>query len=81
MKQRSTILGLDRRLALGLAGWLVACFLAASPGAVFMPGEWYAALEEAGLESARMDFWSGVDRTLYHDVRGGVAGVARRRLP
>ena len=46
MNQSSTILGLDRRLALGLLGWLVACFLAASLGAVFMPGEWYAALKK-----------------------------------
>ena len=46
MNQRSTIPCFDRRLALGLVGWLVACFLAASLGAVFMPGEWYAALKK-----------------------------------
>ena len=31
---------------LGLAGWLVACFGAAALGAVFMPGDWYAALKK-----------------------------------
>ena len=36
MNQSSTILWFrfERRLALGLVGWLVACFLAASLGAV-----------------------------------------------
>jgi benzodiazapine receptor len=32
--------------ALALAGWLSLCFGAASLGAVFMPGEWYAALKK-----------------------------------
>jgi len=32
--------------ALGLLGWLAACFLSASLGAIFMPGEWYAALQK-----------------------------------
>jgi benzodiazapine receptor len=36
----------DRRVALGLVGWLAVCFLAASAGAVFMPGEWYFALRK-----------------------------------
>ena len=36
----------DRRLALGLIGWLAACFLAASFGAVFIPGDWYVALKK-----------------------------------
>jgi len=31
---------------LGLCGWLLLCFAAASLGAVFMPGEWYAALRK-----------------------------------
>lgn len=31
---------------LALAGWLLLCFAAASPGAVFVPGEWYAALKK-----------------------------------
>jgi tryptophan-rich sensory protein len=31
---------------LALAGWLTACFAAASLGAVFMPGEWYASLKK-----------------------------------
>ena len=34
------------RTVLGLGGWLVACFAAASLGAVFMPGEWYAGLRK-----------------------------------
>ena len=34
------------RLALALAGWLVVCFSAASLGALFMPGEWYATLKK-----------------------------------
>jgi len=29
---------------LGLIGWLLLCFAASAGGAVFMPGEWYAAL-------------------------------------
>jgi len=32
--------------SLALAGWLAACFAAASLGAVFMPGEWYASLQK-----------------------------------
>jgi tryptophan-rich sensory protein len=31
---------------LGLAGWLLLCLAAASMGALFTPGEWYAALEK-----------------------------------
>ena len=31
---------------LGLLGWLLACFAAASLGAFFMPGEWYATLKK-----------------------------------
>lgn len=31
---------------LELASWLLLCFAAASMGAVFMPGEWYAALKK-----------------------------------
>jgi tryptophan-rich sensory protein len=34
------------KMILGLCGWLLLCFAAASPGAVFMPGEWYAALKK-----------------------------------
>ena len=34
------------RLALALAGWLFLCFSAASLGAFFMPGEWYATLNK-----------------------------------
>lgn len=34
------------RLAFALAGWLVLCFSAASLGAFFMPGEWYARLKK-----------------------------------
>lgn len=30
----------------GLMGWLVLCFAAASLGAFFMPGEWYASLRK-----------------------------------
>jgi len=36
----------ETRLAFGLAGWLVLCFSAASLGAFFMPGEWYATLKK-----------------------------------
>ena len=36
--------GMRRWLA--LAGWVFLCFTAASLGAVFMPGEWYAALKK-----------------------------------
>lgn len=31
---------------LALAGWLLLCFAAASMGALFMPGEWYASLRK-----------------------------------
>ena len=34
------------KVILGLCGWLLLCFAAASPGAVFMPGEWFAALKK-----------------------------------
>ena len=36
----------EPRLALGLVGWLAVCFVAASLGAVFMPGDWYATLKK-----------------------------------
>jgi tryptophan-rich sensory protein len=35
-----------RRSILGLVGWLAVCFLAASLGAIFRPGEWYATLQK-----------------------------------
>lgn len=38
------ILKIPFRSWLALAGWLLLCFAAAASGAVFMPGEWYAAL-------------------------------------
>jgi translocator protein len=31
---------------LGLCGWLLLCFAAAAPGALFMPGDWYAVLNK-----------------------------------
>lgn len=34
------------KLLLGLCGWMVLCFLAASLGALFMPGAWYASLQK-----------------------------------
>jgi hypothetical protein len=34
------------RPALALAGWVLLCFNAASLGAFFMPGEWYATLKK-----------------------------------
>ena len=34
------------KMILGLCGWLLLCFAAASPGAAFMPGEWFAALKK-----------------------------------
>ena len=34
------------KVILGLCGWLLLCFAAASPGAVFMPREWFAALKK-----------------------------------
>jgi len=48
MNQSSRVawLRFDLRFALGLVGWLVVCFLAASLGAVFMPGDWYAKLKK-----------------------------------
>jgi benzodiazapine receptor len=41
---RTSPSGMRRWLA--LAGWLLLCFAAASLGAVFMPGEWYATLKK-----------------------------------
>jgi len=35
-----------RKSFLGLCGWLAVCFAAASLGALFMPGEWYASLRK-----------------------------------
>ena len=34
------------KVVLGLVGWLALCFSAASLGAFFMPGEWYATLKK-----------------------------------
>jgi translocator protein len=34
------------KTTLGLIGWLLLCFAAAAGGALFMPGEWYAALNK-----------------------------------
>jgi benzodiazapine receptor len=34
------------RKILGLVGWLLACFAAASMGGFFTPGEWYVGLEK-----------------------------------
>ena len=34
------------KIILGLLGWLVVCFGAATLGAVFMPGDWYATLKK-----------------------------------
>ena len=34
------------KIILGLGGWVLLCFGAAASGAVFMPGEWYAALKK-----------------------------------
>jgi translocator protein len=34
------------RSTVALVAWLLACFAAASLGALFMPGEWYAALRK-----------------------------------
>lgn len=31
---------------LGLCGWVLLCFAAAAPGALFMPGAWYDALNK-----------------------------------
>ena len=35
-----------RTLILGLAGWLALCFSASAMGALFMPGDWYGALQK-----------------------------------
>lgn len=40
--QQSVMRPLQR--AFGLMGWLLLCFAASAMGALFMPGEWYAAL-------------------------------------
>ena len=34
------------RMMLGLLGWLSLCFAVAAMGALFMPGEWFAALKK-----------------------------------
>lgn len=38
--------GMDTTSALALGGFILACFVAASTGAVFKPGAWYARLEK-----------------------------------
>lgn len=35
-----------RKTIFGLIGWLLLCFAASAVGALFMPGEWYAALNK-----------------------------------
>jgi translocator protein len=35
-----------RKTIVGLFGWLLLCFAASAVGALFMPGEWYAALNK-----------------------------------
>jgi hypothetical protein len=68
------------RIGLGLVGWLVVCFLGASLGSVFLPGDLVRDAEKAILEPARMDFCSGVDHALCDDGRGGLAGMETRWL-
>ena len=34
------------KMIVGLIGWLLLCFAAAAVGALFMPGDWYAALNK-----------------------------------
>lgn len=75
------------RSALALCGWLLVCFATASLGALFMPGEWYAALRKPAWNPPAWLFgpvWS----TLYTLMavaawlvwkRGGF-GVQRRPL-
>ena len=51
------------KTVLGLIGWLLLCFAAASLGAVFMPGEWYAALHKPAWNPPGWSFgpvWSAL---------------------
>ena len=49
--------------ACALAGWVLLCFSAASLGAIFMPGEWYATLKKPSWNPPGWIFapvWSAV---------------------
>ena len=61
------------KVALALVGWLVACFAAASLGAIFMPGEWYLALNEEASQDGR------ISMALAWLVMSATAGCAMRR--
>ncbi len=48
---------------IALAGWLLICFAAASLGAFFMPGEWYASLNKPSWNPPAWVFgpvWTGL---------------------
>ncbi|HVM49550.1 MAG TPA: TspO/MBR family protein [Candidatus Acidoferrum sp.] len=76
----------DLRLALSLVGWLAACFLAASLGAVFMPGDWYAMLKKPSWNPPAWIF-GPVWTTLYAMMAVAAwlvwkrGGFAARRIP
>jgi benzodiazapine receptor len=50
--------------ALGLLGWLVACFAAASVGSQFVPGAWYATLTKPAWLVWRRKGFAGAGPTL-----------------
>jgi translocator protein len=70
--QRSNV-----RLAIALAGWLVLCFSAASLGAVFMPGEWYASLKKPSWNPPGWIF--GPVWTALYAMMAVAAWLVRRR--
>ena len=73
------------KIILGLQGWLVVCFGAATLGAVFMPGDWYATLKKPSWNPPGWIFgpvWSALYPMMAVAAwlvwkRGGFAGQRR----